>query len=240
MTPTHGFRSTFVDRPMLLLALLLLADVMFMVIHALHVWTPWLPAYSLSIEVDGGLAEMFQYAKMAGLVICLGFQFFRSRGWAFAAWAGFFAFLLFDDAFFIHERFGEKVAETLGFQAAFGLRMVDFGEIFVAAMLGVCALAMVVIALRRGGESSRRVSQDILCLLALLAVFAVAFDALHTITYFHAPAIAPVFALIEDGGEMLVMSLIAAYAFEIVINAGASRVAVWPWIRERLPAFARV
>jgi fumarate reductase subunit C len=224
---------------MLLLALLLLADVMFMVIHALHVWTPWLPAYSLSIEVDGGLAELFQYAKMAGLVICLGFQYLRSRGWAFAAWAGFFAFLLLDDAFFVHERVGQKVAESLGFQAAFGLRMVDFGEIAVAAVIGSCAVVMVVLALRRGGESARRISQDFMCLLALFAVFAVAFDALHTITYFHAPSVAPLFALIEDGGEMLVMSAIAAYTFDLVSNAGSSRVAVWPWIRERLPAYAR-
>jgi hypothetical protein len=51
--------------------------------------------------------------------------------------------------------------------------------------------------------------------------------------------VAPLFALIEDGGEMIVVSVIAAYAFDIVGNAGECRVAIWPWLRERLPAFAR-
>jgi hypothetical protein len=231
-------KRTF-DKSTILLGLLLLADLMFIVIHALHVWTPWFPAYSLSIEVDGGFAEMFQYAKMAGLVACLVYQFYLSRGWTFAGWAAFFAFLLLDDMFFIHERAGAHVAVSLGFPEAFGLRTADFGEITIASLLGLCAVFMVWLTIRRGGAAARRVSQDILCLLGLLAVFAVAFDALHTITYFHAPAIAPLFAMIEDGGEMLVMSAIAVYAFDIVRNAGEARIAVWPWVRERLPAFAR-
>ena len=233
-------RPTPSKATILLLCLLLFADLMFIVIHVLHVWSPWLPAYSLSIEVDGGLAEMFQYAKLTGLVACLGFLFFRTRGWAFAGWAAFFGFLLLDDMFFIHERLGERVGAHLGFPAVFGLRVDDFGEIAIAAVLGLCAITMVVLALRHGGATARRISQDFLCLLALLAVFAVVFDALHTITYFRAPGIAPLFALIEDGGEMIVVSGIAAYAFDIITNTGRRRVAVWPWVRERLPAFARV
>lgn len=217
----------------------MLTDLMFMVVHAVHVWTPWLPAYSLSIEVDGGFAELFQYAKLAGLIGCLGFVFIRTRGWAFAGWAAFFAFLLLDDAFSIHERLGAIVGSRLGIPEMFGLRQDDFGEIAIAGMLGLCAIAMAALALRRGGATARRISQDFLCLLALLAVFAVLFDTLHTITYFRAPTIAPLFALVEDGGEMIVVSCIAAYAFDIPSNTGRRRVVLWPWVRERLPAFAR-
>lgn len=240
MPNAPGTPKAALDKSTILLGLLLLADLVFIVVHALHVWTPWFPAYSLSIEVDGGFAEMFQYLKMAGLVLCLGYQFYLSRGWTFAGWAVFFAFLLLDDMFFIHERAGAQIAVSLGFPEAFGLRTADVGEIAVAAVLGLCAVFMVWLAMRRGGTASRRVSQDILCLLGMLAVFAVAFDALHTITYFHAPAVAPLFAMIEDGGEMVVMSAIAVYAFDIVRNAGESRFAIWPWVRERLPAFARI
>ena len=240
MPPTPGLpRPTPSKATILLLWLLVSVDLMFIVVHALHVWTPWLPAYSLSIEADRGLAELFQYTKQAALVACLGILFCRTRGWVFAGWAMFFGFLLLDDAFFIHERLGERVGAHLGFAAAFGLRVGDFGEVAIAAVLGLCAVTMVVIALRRGGATARRISQDFLCLLALLALFAVAFDAVHTITYFRAPDIAPLFALIEDGGEMLVVSVIAAYTFDILNNTARHRVAVWPWVRERLPAFAR-
>lgn len=240
MPQIHGpARSSPSKATTLLLCLLLLADLLFIVVHMLHVWSPWLPAYSLSIEVDGGLAEMFQYAKLTGLVACLGFLFLRTRGWAFAGWAAFFGFLLLDDMFAIHERLGQKVGLQLGFPEVFGLRVDDLGEIAIAAVLGLCAASMVALAVRRGGATARRISQDFLCLLALLAVFAVMFDALHTITYFRAPGIAPLFALIEDGGEMLVVSAIAAYTFDIVSNTARRRVAVWPWVRERLPAFAR-
>jgi hypothetical protein len=221
-----------------LLYLLVLGDLMFIAIHVLHVWSPWLPAYSLSIEADRGLAELFQYAKQFGLVVCLGFVFFRTRGWAFAGWAMFFGYLLLDDAFAIHERLGVMLGARFGFPEMFGLRPDDFGEIAIAGMLGLCAVAMVALALRRGGATARRISQDFLCLLALLAVFAVLIDTLHTITYFRAPTIAPLFALIEDGGEMIVVSGMTAYAFDI-LYAGRRRVAVWPWLRERLPAFAR-
>lgn len=228
------------DGSTILLSLLLLADVVFIAIHALHVWTPWFPAYSLSIEADRGFAELFQYAKMTGLVACLAYQFHVSRGWTFAGWAAFFAFLLLDDAFFIHERAGARVAASLGFPEAFGLRPADFGEITIAAVLGLCAVFMAWLAMRRAGAASWRASQDILCLLGLLGVFAVGFDALHTVAYFSAPAFAPLFALIEDGGEMLVMSALAVYAFDVIRNAGESRVAVWPWVRARLPGFARI
>jgi hypothetical protein len=222
-----------------LLYLLVLGDLMFIAIHVLHVWSPWLPAYSLSIEADRGLAELFQYAKQLGLVACLGFVFFRTRGWAFAGWASFFALLLLDDAFALHERLGSMLGVRLGFPEMFGLRQDDFGEIAIGGMLGLCAVAMVALALRRGGATARRISQDFLCLLVLLAVFAVLIDALHTITYFRAPTIAPLFALIEDGGEMIVVSCMTAYGFAILNNAGRRRVAIWPWVRERLPAFAR-
>jgi hypothetical protein len=36
-----------------------------------------------------------------------------------------------------------------------------------------------------------------------------------------------------------VVSAIAAYAFDAASNGSQSRVAIWPWVRERLPAFAR-
>jgi hypothetical protein len=216
-----------------LLYMLLLVDVLFIAIHVMHVWSPWLGSLFYSLERDGGLAEQYQYVKLVWLAACLGAAFLQRRGRAFAGWAMFFAFLLLDDALQIHERAGGVLAEALGFAPMFGLRAKDFGEVMVAGTVGSAACAFAWLAIRRGGESSRRLSADLLCLLAALALFGVFFDVLHTITYFRLPSVAPVFALIEDGGEMLVMSAITAYIFDVLTNAGRIRVLVWPSVRKR-------
>ena len=232
-------RPHHVDASLSLLRLLVLVDVMFIVIHVLHVWSPWFVAYSFSIEADGGLAELYQYVKQFWLVGCLALVFLQTRRWAFVGWALFFGLLLADDILQIHERLGARLGRELLLPPAFGLRSDDFGEIAVAAVLGLCAVAMVIASFRRGGRIARHVSADLLCLLGALALFAVCFDALHTITYFRAPALAPVFALIEDGGEMIVVSGIAAYTFSLTKHVGRRQAAVWPLLKERLPAFAR-
>ena len=47
----------------LLLTLLLAADAAFIVIHLVHIATPYLLNDLYSIEADGGFAEWFQYTK---------------------------------------------------------------------------------------------------------------------------------------------------------------------------------
>jgi hypothetical protein len=225
----HPFGATFA-----LLFLLVLVDFLFIVLHMLHVWSPWLSSLFYSLERDGGLAEQYQYVKQVWLAACLGVAFLQRRGRAFAGWAVFFGFLLLDDALQIHERVGLVLSQALGIPPMFGLRSKDFGEVMVAAIVGAAACAFAWLSIRRGGESSRRLSADLLCLLAALALFGVFFDVLHTITYFRLPVAAPVFALIEDGGEMLVVSMITAYVFDVLVNAGKIRVPVWPWVRAKL------
>jgi hypothetical protein len=225
---SHDFTATLA-----LLFLLMLVDALFIAIHVLHVWSPWLKSLFFSLERDSGLAEQYQYVKQVWLAACLGVAFLQRRGRAFAGWAVFFLFLLLDDTLQIHERAGGAIAQALGIPPMFGLRAKDFGELIVAGITGVAACAFAWLAIQRGGERSRRLSADLLCLLGALALFGVFFDVLHTITYFRAPLLAPVFALIEDGGEMLGVSVITAYLFDVLVNTGKSRVAVWPWVRKR-------
>jgi hypothetical protein len=220
-----------------LLFLLILVDLLFIGLHVLHVWSPWLKSMMYSLERDSGMAEQYQYIKQIWLAACLGVTFLQRRSRSFAGWALFFAFLLLDDALQIHERVGLKLGQVLGIPPMFGLRSDDFGEVIVAGVVGFAACVFAWLTIRRGGESSRRLSADLLCLLGALALFGVFFDVLHTITYFRLPSAAPVFALIEDGGEMLVVSVITAYVFDVLVNAGKIRVPVWPWVKKRSQTF---
>lgn len=216
-----------------LLFLLLLVDLMFIGMHVMHVWSPWMKAGAFSIERDGGMAEQFQYIKQIWVCASLGILALLTRGRSFVVWCLFFFFLLLDDAFSIHERVGFRLGAELGLPAVFGLRPDDFGELTVAGAVGGALIACVVCIMRAGRDASRRLSADLLCLVVALALFGVFFDTLHTITFFRAPTIAPVFALIEDGGEMIVVSALTAYVFDVLSHSGDTRLPVWRWVRSK-------
>lgn len=214
-----------------LLVLLVVVDFMFIAVHALHAWSPWLAGGHFSMESDNGLASIYQYIKQIWLAGCLGLAFVQTRSKVFVGWTLLFAFLLLDDALELHERFGVLISASWNLPAVFGMRPADLGEVIVAAGIGCAALALVAITFRRGGSDARQLSADLMCLLAALALFGVFFDMLHTITYFNAPSLAQFFALVEDGGEMLVVSVITAYVFDLTSNAGRPRLGVWERVR---------
>ncbi len=218
-----------------LLVLLVAVDFIFIAIHALHAWSPLFAGWHFSLESGNGLAAIYQYIKEVWLAGCLALAFLQTRATVFVGWTLLFAFLLLDDALELHERFGAIVAVAWNLPAIFGLRPADLGEIIVAAGIGCAALALVTIAFRRGGHDARQLSADLMCLLVALAFFGVFFDMLHTITFFHAPSVAQVFSLIEDGGEMLVVSAITAYVFDLASNAGRPRLGVWVRVRAAVP-----
>lgn len=214
-----------------LLVLLVAVDFLFIAVHALHVWSPWLGNHDYSMDSYDGMASIYQYIKQIWLAGCLALAYLQTRNKVFVGWTLLFAYLLLDDALELHELLGEMIASWLGLPAMLGLRPRDLGEILVAAAIGCVALGLVGIAFRRGGNEARELSADLMCLLAALAVFGVFFDTLHTITYFKAPSVTEFIALVEDGGELLVISVITAYTFDLTSNAGRPRLGVWTWVR---------
>jgi hypothetical protein len=225
----HAFGATFT-----LLVLLVAVDLIFILAHAMHAWSPWMNGSHFSLESESGMAAQYQYIKQVWLSVCLALALLQTRRTAFFGWGLIFAFLLLDDILMIHERSGRLLAGTLGFPALFGLRPQDLGEVVMAAAIGCVAIALVVVVYHRGEEQSRQLSTDLMLLLVALAVFGVFFDVLHTLAFFRAPALAQAFSLIEDGGEMLVVSLITAYVFDITSNGGRLRLNVWSWVRSRV------
>jgi hypothetical protein len=219
-----------------LLILLATTDLVFILIHSMHVWSSSLSGPHFSLESDNGLAALYQYIKQVWLLACLGLAFLQTRARAFIGWTMLFAFLLLDDLLQFHERFGELIAARLNYPAVLGLRPTDLGELTAAAAIGSVALALAAHTFRRGDRRARWLAADLLCLLAALAFFGVFADMLHTILYFKSPAIAPVFAMIEDGGEMLVVSAMTAYAFDITSSGGRLRIGVWAWVSRWIKA----
>lgn len=214
-----------------LLLLLIAADVAFIVLHVVYVETSLLRGRPFSLEADNGVPEAYQYVKQFWVALCMAILFRRTRNVVYIGWAVVFAFLLFDDAFQFHERFGEWLGEQYALPVAFGLRPDDIGELLFATGIGGLTMLLIGFGYWRGDANARTVSRDTALLVGVLAGLGVGVDILHVITYFKAPLLAQFLLILEDGGEMLVVTAIAAYVFNVLIHEGRATVDLWAMIR---------
>lgn len=201
---------------LLLLALLVTLDAALVVLHVAKPYFAALRPHFYSLEADRGLAEWYQYLKQAGAVLCLLVCWRGSREWPFLLWGATFALLLLDDSFELHERAGEAAAIVWSLPAVGRLRPQDVGEILYAVVVGLSILAALTIGLRRvRGGYSVAPSVNLVVLLTALAFCGVVVDALHVVAYFGGSRFAWILTVLEDGGEMFVMSVIVAYVWHL-------------------------
>ena len=193
---------------------LLAIDLVFIGGHLLRWGEAW------RLDVDGGWGEQWGYLKEAVIAVALLVAFTRSRQPIYAAWAAVFAYVLGDDALMIHERGGKALANLFDFQPMFGLRFNDWGELLVSAAAGLLLLASGWLAFRRSDPTARSNSKVLLVLFAVLVFFGVVVDMAHIALAsagFHVRML-----VLEDGGELIALSLTAAYALHLIRQPGAA------------------
>lgn len=196
-----------------LLVLMLVADFIFMLL-TVGQKLDFIADERFSIAHDRGYGEMFQYGKLVWIILCFGYLTCRFRQPVFAILALFFLYLLVDDAGMIHEGGGEALVTNLQLQPALGLRAQDFGELIVTGLAAVMLLILGGLAYSFSDGAARRVTHLTLAGVLLLAFFGVVVDMLHVMV--PTRVVGGVLMLIEDGGEMMTMSLIAAGMLAIV------------------------
>jgi hypothetical protein len=225
LTATHGLDSLMPAAALLLL--LTCTDLAFILVHLVTVETGWLRGVGMSLEAERGLPETYQYIKEFWAAVGMAFVFWRTRIKSYAAWSIVFAFLLLDDAGQIHEGVGAWLGQRYALPAVLGLRPDDTGELLFAGMIGIFVLVPAGLAYWRRSEQALRISGDVFCLLLLLAVPGVIVDMLHVIAYLRGSLLAQVLLVVEDGGEMLVMSALTAYVFHVATHGGRTRFNLW-------------
>lgn len=218
--PAMRARSTLI-----VLAVLVCGDLLFIGLHLVHLQTSLLPSDRWSISRDHGFAELFQYLKYVAICLALGHLFIRTRLRVMLGWMAVFGFLLLDDAGRIHERFGLLFAASTHLPNIGGLRARDIGELVFALLAGLLVLPLVIFGWLRGAPPARAISTDLALLLVALAGCGVGADFVHRLLSLSSMDVLA--GLIEDGGEMLVLSVTCAYLTQWVTGQVRFRLATW-------------
>jgi hypothetical protein len=162
-----------------------------------------------SLESETGLPEYYQNLKELAAALIVFALLFKSADLLYLCWTLLFTYLFIDDSFEIHETYGLRLSRH--FTPAYGLRTQDYGELVVSVTAGLVFVALLVIGYRRGKPRVRQESKVLLGMVLALAVFGVLFDMAHVKVLSHPWNHR--LGMIEDGGEMLVMSIILWYVF---------------------------
>lgn len=196
-----------------LFILLVIADLAFILLHVLYVYTDLLPSNMYSLARDRGYAEFFQYVKELWLTILLLLLGIKRRRGVFWVFSLFFLYALFDDSFEFHELFGNFLADFLSIQPALGLRPVDFGELIVSVVFGLLFAIPLLLFYLLSDRPVRKITHAMLGLIAVLAGFGILMDMVGILV--KDIAARRVLVILEEGGEMLVMSVITWFVFRL-------------------------
>lgn len=231
------FRVNFSrKRPNLLLKLLLVIDLLFILGHLYALYTDSSELRSFMVDADKGYPEIFQYLKFLSIAgISAYLMFFQKRIYYFS-WGCVFFLLFLDDAFQLHEKIGKVIAYWFEIQPMMGLKPRDIGELAYMACVGTGVLIVMWFAYANASKKFRDTCWDIGILLGLFLFFAGGVDMLHSIMEKRA-FVGNLLALFEDGGEMLVISLITWYFYFIVSSPAGERAFLFQYFNHTPKSF---
>lgn len=203
----------FDNRTLIFLGLLLLADIAFMVGHVMLV-EGILSDPLFSVKKDRGYPELFQYAKEGLIALIFCYLALRHRQLVFLGWAAMFFYLFADDAFLLHEVWAWDLVREFKIRPAMGLRSLDFGELYVSLIAAVILFSVIAVGHIKSNQAARKISWNLVIMIFFLALFGVGVDTFH-----RAVSVNDLFrVLLEDSGEMVVMSVILAYVCDLVLS----------------------
>ncbi len=200
----------------ILLLLLIVTDIIFMIFHVLH-FIKWVDNPLFYISRDLGYAEIYQYIKEFWIILLLLMIAKDKRRIVYLAWSILFLYILLDDSLKIHETFGNYLVNYFDIQPGFGLRAKDFGELGTSFLFGGLLFLFLGWSYFKSDKKDKTISNHLFLLFMILIFFGVFIDMIGIIL--HGTSVLNHFIiLIEDGGEMIIMSVIVCYLFNLKIS----------------------
>ena len=138
-----------------------------------------------------------------------------------------FTGLFLDDAFELHEFLGRELARILSIPEFAHLIDQDRGEPIAWVLIGSFYLAILLLALPKSSATARKVAFTFVRLFILLAFFGIVTDFIHAlikgIEGVDTRVVSFAMKLVEDGGEMVVGSLMLATVYALYHSNQPSR-----------------
>jgi len=159
--------------------------------------------------VDGSYPEIYGYAKEALLTLLLAVAYARTRQLVYLALALLFAICALDDSLSLHEAAGVYLATITDLSPS-------AGGLVGWSLLGFVPMLAIVIAYRRSDATSRRHTEAVLLGFAILLFFAIGMDLVHAVLQRYVNGFQTVLTILEDGGELLTLTLLCVMAHTIV------------------------
>lgn len=209
------------------LTIFLAADFAFLVIHVAFgvlvlrgAVETWPDVFNIARDWSGG--EVLNYIKWVLIVGALLVLFSIERHAVFLGLAGFFLVCLLDDSLSLHERGADWLIRNFDIYRYFGSGQATAGELVVWALLAVPAIASLGAGWFTTGAEARRKVIPALVLFAGILFCAIGLDALHAALDDRSFA-AGVAGILEDGGEMVFLTLLLAHIGQKVAQAREPR-----------------
>lgn len=139
------------------------------------------------------------------------------------SWGTLFLCFLIDDAGQIHEMLGFTVARLFFPAPIFGFREQDIGELFVVGVAGLLLVLLIGIAHFRSRPELRTMSRPLVALVAALLFFGVVIDVTDMMLVDAPKILYYGYRMLEDAGEMVVMSVICWYVFRRYLEETTQR-----------------
>lgn len=202
-----------------LLFLLIITDLMFMILDVLNL-VKIIKNPLFFIGRDLGYAEFYQYMKEYWVIILLLIIAYKRKKFIYLSWSLIFLYVLLDDSLKLHETVGISITDYFEFQPMFGLRAKDFGELGVSIFFGTFLFSFLGIFYFYGKEEAKKISNHLLFLFFMLVFFGILVDMVGMMLHGYGGGLLThiinrLFILIEDGGEMIVMSIMVWYLFSL-------------------------
>lgn len=193
---------------------LLLADAVLILLHLSQKIVGQPSGTAFDLGLDRGYGEFFNYLKMLWAASAFLLLAARTQTLVYGAWALLCLHLLADDWFQLHEKFGFAFADRF---PGLGSLASHLGELVWVGGVGVVIGTVLLLAHRRSGPEHRAVTVVLVLLFGAFALFGVAVDAVHHVVL-DLPALEVPLTTLEDGGELVTMSLTLTFLFAVAFT----------------------
>ena len=181
----------------------------------------------LRIEAQWGLGSSLMYLKWLALIVLLAASWRRLYQPLLLSLAAIFLFLLVDDVMGVHERLGSEITRLLHYRDLWGLRGNDFGKLTFWALAGGACLVVFLGGYLQSDRRTRRIGQLFLLGIAGLVLVGIGIDLVGVLAKqldasLLGRAVRFGLRVAEDGGEMILASLLVALAHGVFKNVPAA------------------